>query len=510
VPGLLSRVVVAVVALPLVLGLVYIGGWALLGLGIAAFYMLLRTWRAGTLEQRLVAVAAGGALLGFSVHNQLDAGNIWKTPVVALAVVGAIIVRNDRERASQPGADSTLLMRLPAPMRRWGAMAVRAALLGLITVPLLAWFRFDRAHHDYYSGMEALTKGDVPKALARVQGAVNSDSSLAVYQLQLGLMQATAYQSGRMQDQRLIDAAIIHLEEARDLDPRSDLVRANLAKAYQLAGRNEDAAREAQIVRLAVHHVPPVLFAGEIYEDMGFEPEAIATYAQVVSMDAGLANSTYWLGTQWRKDHFAEILAASSLSVNPCTFGSYLVDAPVGATPEPERRLADAEEGCKILVVNFPEDLVYRVALARIFRKNGNDLEARVHLDFAVKRQPDFGPAHTELGKWYAARGDESDARHQWVIGGQLEEAESIMLLGDSYPAGQVPAELRDRLGTLLSGTGTSIKNDTISVLYYRLRYGRVSPLLPLVSGDWQNAVPRQYQQMKSTLDRWNREAGIR
>ena len=64
------------------------------------------------------------------------------------------------------------------------------------------------------------------------------------------------------------------------------------------------------------------------------------------------------------------------------------------------------------------------------------------HLDFAVKRQPDFGPARTELGRWYQAKGNLDEARRQWVLGGQLNEPESLLLLGDSYPTGQVPADV--------------------------------------------------------------------
>ena len=65
-------------------------------------FMLWRTWRRGTLEQRLLAVACTGALLGFAVHNMVDAGNIWKAPAIALAVVGAIIARNYLEACRRP------------------------------------------------------------------------------------------------------------------------------------------------------------------------------------------------------------------------------------------------------------------------------------------------------------------------------------------------------------------------------------------------------------------------
>jgi hypothetical protein len=251
-----------------------------------------------------------------------------------------------------------------------------------------------------------------------------------------------------------------------------------------------------------------VLAVGEVYERLGRDEDAISTYGQVISMDAGLADSTFWEGSPWRREHFDEVLAASSLGANPCTLGAYYVDArrldpqfDVGGLP-------DAEEGCKLLVVAFPNDLVIRVALAKILMQRDKADEAFIHLDFAVDRQPDFAPVRTELGRWYAARGDSEEARRQWVIGGQLEETESLVLLGETYPPTAVPEELRDRLSTLLGGSGTSVQNDTISILYYRLRFGRTSPRQAFINGDWQRAVPRTYARWRQTLERWNAAAG--
>ncbi len=483
-----------------------IGLVALAGLALAIVYTLFRTWREGSLDQRLTAVACAGALIGFSLHNQLDAGNTWKAPAIALALVGAIIVRNYREReGAATAAAREPRLRIPEPVRRYGPLAARAALLAMIFVPFIAWWRIDRAHYDYYKALDAWNRGD-SSAVARMQDAVNADSSMMVYQMALGQMQATLYDSGGKADRALIDAAVVHLEQAAKLDPRSVLARANLARAYQLAGRDEDAAREAQITRLSVHHVPPVLAVGEVYENMGYEEDAISTYAQVISMDAGLADSTYW-ATPWRKERFTAILAESSLGANQCTFGAYLADAHRQDAASSLDGIEAAEDGCKLLVVSIPNDLVIRVALAKILEAQGKDDEAFIHLDYAVNRQPDFAPARTEIGRWYAARGDIDEAKRQWVVGGQLEDAESIMLLGNTYPQGQVPPDIVNRLAELLGSSGTSVQNDVISILYYRLRYARLSPLYAMIPGDWQTAVPRHYQSMKNTLLRWQQES---
>lgn len=488
-----------------------IGLLAIAALGIVAAMMLWRTWRVGSLEQRLVAIASAGALVGFSTHNMVDAGNIWKAPGIALAFVGAIIARNYMEAVAANRAVAGVSGEgTPprAPTVRFAFLGVRVALLVLIAVPFLAWYRVDAAHRQYWKGMEHWNEGE-PGAIERLQEAVNRDSSMPVYQLMLGQAQATAYDAGGRTDDALLTRARIHLERAVELDSRSDLARANLARVYAFLGRDADAAAQAQITRLSTYHVAPVLVAGEVYEDLHRDADAISTYGQVISMDAGLANSTFWQGTEFRRTHLDEILKASVIGINPCTFGAYLIE---GHRFDPQSSLAgldEAAKGCQYLAfTGAANDLNLRVNLGRILMQQGDLPGAFGHLEYAVNRQPDFGPARTELGRWYQAQGDINAARHQWVVGAQLEELESAVLLGNSYPAGQVPSQVRDRLEELLKTRGSSIQNDIVSVLYYRMRYGRLSPVLALIPGDWSTAVPRPYADAQAALVRWDGEAG--
>lgn len=476
---------------------------ALAALAAAAGYMLYQTWTRGELQQRLLAVTVASALIGFGVHNLFDAGNTWKAPLIALAVVGAIIVRNYRESMTAEDLTSREVRRLRVP-----SLAARGALLALLFVPFAGWYRIDAAHHDYYVGMSRLNQGE-SDAIGPLQEAVNADSSMMVYQMQLGIAQAMMYQSQRDAPQPLIDGAVIHLERAVNLDERSDIAHANLAIAYELAGRDDEAAAEAQKARyIARYHVPPVLAAAEVYERIGRADEAIDTYAQAISMDAGLADSNFWEGSAFRREHLDEILTRSTLGINPCTRGAYLAQA---HRHDPSIALDGLDEdasGCKFLVfTSFPDDLVLRVNLARILMAQEAWDEAYTHLDYAVRRQPDFGPARTELGRWYAAQGDIEAARQQWVRGADLDEGESVLLLGESYPADERPAELTDRLEELARTSGSSVRNDVLSVLYYRLRYGRISPYFPIIPGDWFDAVPRQYEEMQSALARWTGDA---
>ncbi|HYM14265.1 MAG TPA: O-antigen ligase family protein [Dehalococcoidia bacterium] len=482
------------------MGLLGIG--ALVVLTATVVFALYRTWSRGTLEQRLLAIACAGGLLAFTVHNQVDAGNIWKAPAIALAFVAAIIARNYTEATA--GVAPALHI-TGARLWRYGAAA---GALAIVVLPLAAWYRIDRAHYDYWRGVEAANKAE-PDPARWLQDAVNSDSSMMVYQLQLGQVLATQYEASRDRPRQLIDRAIIHLQRAVALDPRSDLAHANLAKAYQLAGQPAAAADEAQKTRfIARYHVPPVLMVGEVYEALGRTNDAVDTYAQVISMDAGLADSTYWQETAFRRQHLADILRRSALGINPCTEGAYLVQAHRYDPRASLAGLAAASNGCQLLVFARPDDLVLRVSFAKILEQQGRSSDALGHLQFAVKRQPDFGPARTELGRWYQAAGNLSEARHQWVVGGQLDEAESVMLLGDSYPAGHRPAGLADRLAALLKTSGSSVQNDIYSVLYYRMRYARLSPVAAMIPGDWKSAVPRLYAEMTASLARWQSGQG--
>jgi O-antigen ligase/tetratricopeptide (TPR) repeat protein len=484
-----------------------VGLAALASIGVAVVYMLWRVWRKGTLEARLTAVAGSGALLGFCAHQQLDAGNIWKAPPYALAMVGAIIARAYIESTRNPvAARSNSRASLSAPsVYRYASLGARLTLPVLLVVLLFGWYRVDSAHRDFWRGLDAWNQGEA-SGIDDLQAAVNADSSMMVYQLQLGIAQATWFDRIGRTDQPLLQAATVHLQRAAQIDPRSELAHANLARAYQFAGRDDDAAAQAQLVRLATHHVAPVLMVGEVYEDLGRDIDAISTYGQVISMDAGLANSTFWEMTPWRREHYPEILQASTIAYNPCTYGAFLVEAVrTEATVPTTEEITAARDECRYLIFTegLGNDLPSRVALAKMELTVGERDEARGHLDYALSRQPDYGPAHTELGLWHDDGGDINSARSSWLRGGELGEGESLRLLGDTYSPDEVPEQVVARLEELIATTGSSIQNDIVSVLYFRMRFARLSPVYALIPATWQEAVPRPFAEWNAALERW-------
>ena len=93
------------------------------------------------------------------------------------------------------------------------------------------------------------------------------------------------------------------------------------------------------------------------------------------------------------------------------------------------------------------------------------------------------------------------EARHQWLRAGQLGELEAWVLLGDSYPLDQVPAEVVEALRSELRRAEEERR--LVSTLYYRSKFFRVSPETILLPGEWQQAVPGRIVRAEEALARW-------
>lgn len=491
------------------LGAVGLAAAALLAAAMA--WTLWETYRRGSPEQRLAVIACGAALGGFAVHNLADAANLWKAPLFALAAVAAILVRTYRESGDGDGPlggdGSTPARGAPPPTSdaaRFAALLRFAPrVLALLIVPalLIGWARLDSAHFYFDRGVDRAGEGRLLEASSDLERAVDLDPDLAIYQLQLGLSEVMAFQAGA--PRILLDEGIGHLRRGVEIDPRSALGYANLARALALAGE-EDGARAAALKaqRLAVSDDTVLLAAGEVLEDVGAEREALAAYAAALSRNGALADSPFWTDSEFRRSHYAEIVERSILVFSDCALGT-LAASSDGRLPPVGGDLRELAEGCALLVLQNPDNVDQRVALGTILMALG-DLDGTFgHLDFAVNRQPDHGPARTALGRWYAARGDLERAREEWLRGSQLDDPQALLLLGDSYPPGQVPDEVVQRLESLLSGSATGPRQHLEGILYYRSRFARGSPLTMLVPGGWQRAVPTAVLEMEEALARW-------
>jgi tetratricopeptide (TPR) repeat protein len=222
-----------------------------------------------------------------------------------------------------------------------------------------------------------------------------------------------------------------------------------------------------------------------------------------VSRMASIADSNFWMESQFRRDHYGEILDRSVLALNPCTKGDLLAGSRTESLQLTTLDLGSLKEECALFVLGNPDDLSARVDLAEILMALGEYDTAREHLDFAVAREPDLGRARTALGRWYAAQGDIGRARDEWIRAAQLEEAEALVLLGDSYPPAEVPEDIVKRLQQLAPLAAGGARDYRIGFVYYRMKFARESSPTILMPGDWQNALPGEYETIEEALSRW-------
>ena len=462
-------------------------------------WLLWQSYRRGNVEQRLLAIACAGALIGFAVHNVADAANIWKTALVALAAVTAITVKNYRSLGPPAPTDPPPAMKAA---RRLRTLLPRGLLaLAFIALPIV-WLRIDVAHRHYSHSVSQLELGNITGAINEAKQAVDSDPDLAIYHLELGLVEGIAF---TREDITSPEPAIAELQRGVELDPRSAIGYANLARMLASAGRNDEARDAAlQARRFAGADSTVLLAAAGVLEDVGAEPEAVQTYAEAVTRTPSIADSQFWQESEFRRQHYLEIISYSLISLSPCATGN-LVAHMSGDAPSPSKlELPALRDTCLAAVSTDPGNLGGRIELAEISMALDDHQTARELLDYVVSRQPDLGRAHTVMGEWYAAQGDVTRAREEWASGAQLGEAESLLLLGDTYPAGQVPAEVVKRLAYLAPSVGGGARSYVIGYVYYRMKYGRQEPagnvLLP---GDWQKAVPGLYDRIQQALERW-------
>ena len=306
-------------------------------------------------------------------------------------------------------------------------------------------------------------------------------------------------------------ARVIHLERAVALDSRSDLARANLARVYEWTGRDDDAAAQAQIVRLSTYHVAPVLVAGEVYEDLGRD-DGRDQHVRAGDLDGRRAGELDVLaGDGVPARALDEILKASVIGINPCTYGAYLVEGhrfdPQSSLDGAGRARRRAASTC--LFAGGSNDLSLRVNMARILMQQG-DMAGGVRPP-GLRREPPAGLRPGAHGAGALVPGAGRSRRRRATSGSSARSSTSWSRR--SCWAIRTPrARCRRRCATgceeLLKTQGSSIQNDIVSVLYYRMRYGRLSPVFALIPGDWSTAVPRPYAAAQAALARWDAARG--
>jgi tetratricopeptide (TPR) repeat protein len=377
---------------------------------------------------------------------------------------------------------------------------VLVALVALLVV----WSNLDGPHYRYSQGLTDANAGRWLEAVPNFRRAADGDPDFALYQLQLGLSESMAYLDGA--PEALLGQGIAHLERGVNLEPRSAIGHANLARAYLMAGRNGEARDSAQeAIRWAGHDPVVAIAAANVLEEAGTEEEAREAYAAALALDAGMAFSPFWSGSEFRRQNFEEIVGGSVLALNPCLVGQQLLlpEAP------PDLDLEEAAEGCRLFILGQPGNVGARVDLATILMVSGHSDESLAILEEAVARYPDDGAVRRALGESYSQAGDLERARHEWLLGAELDDPRAAMLLGDSY-TGPVPGSAVRQAEEILSFAGTNlaagdVQRYLLGILYYRMKFRRESPAIILIPGEWQDALGGPYTALSEALGRWRR-----
>jgi O-antigen ligase len=477
---------------------------------VAAGGALWRGYRRASPEKRLLLVACGASVAGFLVHCLADAPNASKTVLAPLAVVLALMVRAVPASAGPEPQSSPDEGNDPPPAapgvgiwRRWPLLLPPFTVLVALVAYLFFWGNLDGPHYRYSQGVEDADAGRWLEAIPHLRRAVDGDPDFAIYQLELGLSETMAYVGGA--PRLLLDQGIDHLERGVALEPRSAVGRANLARAYLLAGRLPEARDSAlEAIRWAGHDPVVAIAAASVLEKAGTAEEARQAYATAIALDANLAFSPFWSGSDFRRQSFEEIVDRWILPLNPCLVGQELL------LPQPPTNLdlEQAAENCRLFVLGQPGNVGARVDLATILMAGGQTEEALAILEDAVARHPDDGAVRRVLGEWYFKAGDLERARHEWLLGAQLDDPRAAMLLGDSYAPAPVPDEVVRRAQAILHSADTNltvggVQLYLLGILYYRMEFHRESPTIILVPGDWQEALGGPCAALSEALGRW-------
>ena len=458
--------------------------------GGTAVLVLWRLWRSADRWQRLVAAAVAASYLSFAVNGMADALHLFPELLAMLAALTAIAIRTAQEQ-TQPDLD-----RAPVRLQKLARLvgpALAVCLLVAVGSLSFVWLRIDRAEASYDRSIYQASQGRWTDAADEAEQAIALDPTMPVYHVQAGISLDMAGGAAPIPGEQ--DRAISELQEALTTEPRSGVTRLDLAILLTERGRTSEAsALLPEIVRDDPRDPTVLLGVGVLQEQL--QPgEAVETYALALAQNPRLADSPFWQSDDFRRAHAAEIVAQALAVPDAGTAGSTVqtVREIIRNVSDPTDEDAEPPPG---------SDFLTRVDHAQALIRNGDYADARTILTSAVSERPDDPSARLALGKLDAAVGDLPGARRQWIAGAYLGDAASIVALGDSMPAGQVPARVQVAalwaLGDMRQRQVSLIAQD------YRFAFRRREPAPALLPGPWFDALPRVYFDADASLARWH------
>ncbi len=485
-----------------------VGAVAVAALALTLIAVLVNAYRAGTPQRRVWAAACIAALTALAVHSLMDMPNQSKTVLLLIAVIAALALKV----GPRPVAPSRPLSLPNLP---------RYLVLAFVPLFLSGWLWTDLGHRAYDQSLDALLQGDFDASVKKALDASGREPDFGAYHLHAGTMQAVDYlvrKDGGETMPGLLDGAIVSLDRAVELDPRSGIAYANLALALRLKG---DAAGAIDAARSAIARSPGdgtvAAIAGVVLEYGEQWDEAVSAYSKAVTHDPTLIESSFWASTPFRRDVRAEVFGNTFLTACQkarvvALYSRYAEDDLMGL-----------DQACRRQVEGSPSDARARSDLAIALYRTGATEEAEAQARRAVGQAPDNAYARTALGFVLLDRDTLADARHELMLGAQLGDPDALVLLAMSYQlslggAREIPGEVLDRMEAALPTAApfafdNGIQHYLLGILYYRPRYFRESPATIIIPSEL-TARAGEYPLLASprvdAIERALREAGRR
>lgn len=274
------------------------------------------------------------------------------------------------------------------------------------------------------AGQTAFARGDWPAALAQARSAVALAPRHAGARNLLGLALLQSEQSA---------AAIVELETAVRLGRHDPSLLGNLAQAYAIAGRHEEAHqiyRRAQ--RLAPSHWPYAMGAAIALAQQGKAAEAESMLLALAERHPHEAWLRYNLGNVQRdlqKLQEAEHSFRAALAITPADPDAQMG---LGTVLHRQSKFLEAEAVYRNCVIAHPDAVLPRLNLVSVLIDSGRFSDAALEARALIALAPEVPEAHRFLGAALGHQGKLAQALTAYAAAARLapENATTRRTLG--------------------------------------------------------------------------------
>jgi Tfp pilus assembly protein PilF len=226
--------------------------------------------------------------------------------------------------------------------------------------------------------------GHIENAIPAMRLAIQRDPKNEAYRFRYGML---------LTDTKAPGAAVIRLEEALTVFPRSPRLWLALGVAQSALDKYDEAAKAfSRALELDPKFAPALAYLGMIYDQQGRYAEAVALYERALAIDDGLAAAHY--------------LAADAR----------LKQEPADTKP--------AETHLRRAIELDPSFAPARLAVAKLYVRREQYAEAAEQLEKAIASDPNSAQAYYQLGRVYLRLKRAKEAQTVLAKFKQLSETE--------------------------------------------------------------------------------------